>query len=274
MARADRPAAPRPSPIGSTGGSALHLHRARPRSRRRRRGRRARPAVSPSSPLEAKRRGPISAATPTKPIAKPAILRQVSRSPGTSRWASGSTMIATVAIEIPAKPEVTVFCPQLSSMNGTAVENMPDEGERSPGGGRGAGVKQARRRDARRPRPAAARRRPIRAAASQNGVMPSSAISITMKVAPQMRPRDEPASPGFRTVIMAAGMPSPARALRSAAPAEPRRNEKGPRGPGPFATVRIGRPVSSWPCRPSCRPRSTASCRAAFRRLPRSGGRR
>ncbi len=55
----------------------------------------------------------------------PSVRRSVIRSPGTNTCASGSTISATLAIDTPAKPEVTNCCPQASSMNGTVELRKP-----------------------------------------------------------------------------------------------------------------------------------------------------
>ena len=146
-----------------------------------------RPPNSPAVPVGASACGPIRTTTPRKPIAKPMVRRRVIASAGIRTWASGNTISATEAIEMPAKLEVVYWMPQLSSMKGIAVlsaemkiiirQGAParSANSRPPMGSQIAMVSAAAL--------------PIRAAASQKGVIPLSAISITMKVAPQISPR-------------------------------------------------------------------------------------
>jgi len=121
-------------------------------------------------------------------MTNPKVFRSVSRSPGTKKCAKGKTIKATPAIETPAKPEVTNCCPQLSSMNGMADDKAPMmmslEKTCFP-------IGSANSLNPRKPQKAIINRvaNPILAAANQKGVIPSKASSITIKVAPQIRPK-------------------------------------------------------------------------------------
>ncbi len=112
----------------------------------------------------------------------------VKPSPGIKKCAKGKTIKLTLAIDTPAKPEVTNCCPHASSMNGMAAENPPTTST-VPFVRRDAGASNNRPPVACQIATINTVAKPIRPAASQKGVRLSNANSVTMNVAPQVTPR-------------------------------------------------------------------------------------